>query len=110
MGFNSVSGVLESGMATVGAGYVFVRKRRHLFKGVLGFGLCREVGGIGYRWEEENKKGESSVPAVGMGNDFWVYASGADDDENEWKNNNFRVFWLILSFSNLICFIGTVWS
>ena len=47
--FNSVSGVLESGMATVGAGYVFVRKRRHLFKGVLGFGLCREVGGIGYR-------------------------------------------------------------
>ena len=53
------------------------------FQGSFGFGLRREVGGIGYRWEEENKNGESYVPAVGMGNDFWVYASGADDDENE---------------------------
>ena len=67
MGFNSVSGVLESGMATVGAGYVLVWKRRHLFKGVLGFGLCREVVGIGYRWEEENKKRGELCSSSGNG-------------------------------------------
>ena len=59
MGFNSVSGVLESGMATVGAGYVLVRKRRHLFKEFWDLGCVGNWEVLAVVGRKKTKKGRA---------------------------------------------------